>query len=69
MLTDDALRTAMEEATPLRRLGRPDDIAAGVLYLCSPAGSYLTGKLIEIDGGLQAPDVGARPTDLEPGPA
>ena len=69
VLTDDALRTAMEEATPLRRLGRPDDIAAGVLYLCSPAGSYLTGKLIEIDGGLQAPTLGLGLPDLEPGPA
>lgn len=69
VLTDDALRTAMEEATPLRRLGRPDDVAAGVLYLCSPAGSYLTGKLIEIDGGLQAPTLGLGLPDLEPGPA
>jgi 7-alpha-hydroxysteroid dehydrogenase len=52
VLTDDALRTHMEQATPLKRLGTPEDIAAGVLYLCSPAGSYLTGKLLEIDGGL-----------------
>ena len=52
VLTDESLRTHMEQATPLKRLGTPEDIAAGVLYLCSPAGSYLTGKLLEIDGGL-----------------
>jgi len=57
VLTDDGLRTAMEENTPLRRLGDPLDIALGALYLCSPAGSYLTGKILEIDGGLNAPNL------------
>lgn len=55
--SDDAMRTALEQATPLRRLGRPEDIALGVLYLCSPAGSFITGKMIEIDGGLEAPNL------------
>lgn len=54
VLTDDSIRDLMESSTPLGRLGQPEDIAAGVLYLCSPAGSYLTGKLLEIDGGLHA---------------
>ena len=57
VLTDDGLRTAMEANTPLRRLGDPLDIALGVLYLSSPAGSYLTGKILEIDGGLNAPNL------------
>ena len=57
VLTDDGLRTAMEEGTPLRRLGQPLDIALGVLYLSSPAGSYLTGKILEIDGGLTHPSL------------
>ncbi|HOT80564.1 MAG TPA: SDR family oxidoreductase [Microthrixaceae bacterium] len=57
VLTDDGLRTAMEDNTPLRRLGDPLDIALGVLYLSSPAGSYLTGKILEIDGGLNAPNL------------
>ena len=69
VLTDDGLRTAMEQATPLRRLGDPEDIAAGVLYLCSPAGSFITGKLLEIDGGTEAPTLGLGLPDLEPGPA
>jgi 7-alpha-hydroxysteroid dehydrogenase len=68
VLTDDGLRTAMEQATPLRRLGEPEDIAAGVLYLCSPAGSFLTGKLLEIDGGTEAPTLGLGLPDLEPTP-
>jgi len=57
VLTDDGLRTAMEDNTPLRRLGDPLDIALGVLYLSSRAGSYLTGKILEIDGGLTAPNL------------
>jgi 7-alpha-hydroxysteroid dehydrogenase len=57
VLTDDGLRTAMEQGTPLRRIGEPLDIALGVLYLCSRAGGYLTGKILEIDGGLTAPNL------------
>lgn len=57
VLTDDGLRTAMEDNTPLRRLGEPLDIALGVLYLSSRAGSYLTGKILEIDGGLNFPNL------------
>lgn len=65
VLTDDDLRTAMEEGTPLRRLGDPLDIALGVLYLSSRAGSYLTGKVLEIDGGLTAPNLMLGLPDLE----
>ncbi len=38
VMQDDALRTEMETKTPLKRLGTPEDIALGVLYLASPAG-------------------------------
>jgi 7-alpha-hydroxysteroid dehydrogenase len=64
VLTDDSLREQMETATPLRRLGTPEDIGAGVLYLCSDAGSYLTGKLLEIDGGLTHATLGLGLPDL-----
>jgi 7-alpha-hydroxysteroid dehydrogenase len=57
VLSSDELRTAMEKSTPLKRLGHVDDIAAAVLYLASPAGSYITGKILEVDGGLQAPNL------------
>lgn len=51
----DEMRVAMEEATPLGRIGDPEDIAAAIVYLASDAGSYVTGKVIEVDGGTEAP--------------
>lgn len=57
VLSSDELRTAMEDATPLKRLGHVDDIASAALYLASPAGAYVTGKIIEVDGGLQSPNL------------
>ena len=53
----DEMRATMTSMTPLRRLGRVDDIAAAVVYLASDAGSFLTGKVIEVDGGLTAPNL------------
>jgi len=54
VMSSDELRTAMEEATPLKRIGHPDDIAAAILFLASDAGSFITGKILEADGGLQS---------------
>ena len=65
VLTDDGIRTAMESNTPLGRLGQPWEIAAGVLYLCSPAGSFMTGKLLEIDGGIESATLEMGLPDLE----
>jgi 7-alpha-hydroxysteroid dehydrogenase len=62
---DEGLTAAMEANTPLRRIGDPDDIAAAVLYLASPAGSYATGKVIEVDGGIDAPNLDMGLPDLE----
>jgi 7-alpha-hydroxysteroid dehydrogenase len=58
------LRQAMESSTPLQRIGDPEDIAAAVVYLCSPAGSFLTGKVIEVDGGLQVTNLDMGLPDL-----
>jgi 7-alpha-hydroxysteroid dehydrogenase len=55
----------MVENTPLRRLGSTDDIAAAVLYLASPAGAFITGKMLEVDGGLQVPNLDLKLPDLE----
>jgi NAD(P)-dependent dehydrogenase (short-subunit alcohol dehydrogenase family) len=39
-------------AAPLRRIGRPDDMAGVAVYLASRAGAYVTGAVIPVDGGL-----------------
>jgi 7-alpha-hydroxysteroid dehydrogenase len=61
---NDELRKPMEQVTPMRRLGDPVDIAAAALYLASPAGSYLTGKTLEVDGGLTFPNLDLPIPDL-----
>ena len=57
VLDDDAIREEMIRRTPLKRLGEPDDIALATLYLASPAGSFITGKVLEVDGGLEEPNL------------
>lgn len=64
VLTDESLRTAMERATPLRRIGDPEDIAATVLFLASDASAYVTGKVVEADGGLDQPNLDMGLPDL-----
>ena len=61
---NDELRAPMEQATPLRRLGDPLDIAAAAVYLSSPAGGFLTGKTLEVDGGLTFPNLEIPVPDL-----
>ena len=39
---------------PMRRLGKPIDLALSILYLASDASSFVTGKVLEVDGGMQA---------------
>jgi len=51
---DDDLRKKMESRTPMGRLGAVEDIALAALYLASPAASYVTGKVWEVDGGIEA---------------
>jgi len=45
-------REMVEQIVPLRRIGRPDDVAGLTLLLCSRAGAYLTGTVIPLDGGI-----------------
>src|SRR6266481_1300870 len=43
---------AMEKIVPMGRVGRPEEIASAVLWLCSDAASYVTGQSISVDGGF-----------------
>ncbi|NKY43657.1 SDR family oxidoreductase [Nocardia cerradoensis] len=61
---DEHVRESLERATPLRRLGDPVDIAATALFLASSAGSFFTGKVLEPDGGLIAPNLEIPVPDL-----
>ena len=62
--SDDTMRAQLEAIPVLRRIGDPDDIAATVVYLASQAGSYVTGKIIEVDGGLDTPNMDLGLPDL-----
>lgn len=52
---DPVLEVSLDDflaATPLRRIGRPDDMAGTIVYMTSRAGSYLNGAVLSLDGGL-----------------
>ncbi|WP_083063759.1 SDR family NAD(P)-dependent oxidoreductase [Mycobacterium arosiense] len=50
-LEDERFRKINTEMTPHQRLGRIDDIAGTVAFLCSPGGSFINGQTIVVDGG------------------
>jgi 3-oxoacyl-[acyl-carrier protein] reductase len=51
---DPARLEGTERQVPLRRIGEPDEIAGGVVFLASGYASYITGTSLTIDGGLSA---------------
>jgi 7-alpha-hydroxysteroid dehydrogenase len=53
VIQDEATRTHVEDTTALKRIGVPEDIAAAVVFLVSPAGGYVTGTVIHVDGGAK----------------
>ena len=57
VLANDALKKQFEANTPMARAGTPEDIAAAALFLASPASSWVTGKIFQIDGGTEAPAI------------
>lgn len=55
-LGGEALNQAIAATVPLGRLGDPADIAAAMVFLASPAASYITGQTLVVDGGALLPE-------------
>jgi len=64
VLQNEELEQAMIAGTPLRRLGRPEEIAAAVLYFAGPAGGYTTGQALAVSGGIQGSNLDLGIPDL-----
>ncbi len=62
--SDEGAKQQLEEGTLVGRIADPREIAAAVVYLASPAGAYVTGKVLEVDGGLDRPSLDLGLPDL-----
>ena len=48
---DEKVEKMMRNAVPMHRLGRPEEIAAAIVWLCSDAARFVTGHAMSVDGG------------------
>ena len=53
-------------SVPMKRPGRPEEVAATIAFLATPAAGYITGTTITVDGGADAWGLGTPPPDLDP---
>lgn len=53
--TGDLSREASVNSLPMKRLGRPDEVASTVYWLCNPEFGYVTGQVLPVDGGYTIP--------------
>lgn len=65
VLQDEAIERAMIARTPLRRIGVVEDVAAAAVYLASPAAAYVTGRVLDVDGGVRASNLDMGIPDVE----
>jgi 3-oxoacyl-[acyl-carrier protein] reductase len=49
---DDEARKSAQRGIPMRRFGKPEEVAAAVFFLASAEASYITGAALKIDGGI-----------------
>ena len=49
---NDQQKEAILSAVPIKRLGKPEDVAKAVLFLCSNDADYITGQVLTVDGGM-----------------
>jgi Tropinone reductase 1 len=52
VLDDPTFEAEVLARTPLARIGRPEEVAAAVAFLCLPAAGYITGQTLAVDGGF-----------------
>ncbi len=66
VMQDEEVRRNFLDRTPMARAGTPEDIACAALYLASPASSWVTGSIMNVDGGSSVPAIEIPSPPLQP---